>query len=52
MKDSYVLSLLDCTRKRVEVEVWGELQEYNVLQSKQIKKYTGTEFMSGKSKPN
>lgn len=38
-KDSYVLSLMDCTRKRVDPTVWDTTEDFTALSAEMIDQF-------------
>lgn len=51
-QNTYVLSLLDCTRKRVDVQVWGQTAKQSELNADQIDKFVSTDFLEAKTNVN
>ena len=51
-KDSYVLSLLDCTRKRVDPTSWKITEDHTALSAEMIDQFASQDCFNSKQKNN
>lgn len=51
-KDSYVLSLMDCTRKRVDPTVWDTTEDFTALSAEMIDQFASQDCFNQKAKSN